>query len=69
MKNETVASPSQAKPVPARHQFDHQVPTVIHDPEEDMMVLARWAHRAMQNPTRFWGVIIGVVAASWPLWS
>jgi hypothetical protein len=44
-----------------RHQLDHAVPTVIHNPEEDLPVLARWLHRAMQNQTRFWGVLIGVV--------
>ena len=48
-------------PVTGRHQFEHQVPTHIHDPEENMMVLARWTHRAMQNPTRFWGAILGIV--------
>jgi len=62
MKNETPRSASQPKPLPARHQFDHEVPTHIHDPEEDMMLLARWTHRAMQNPTRFWGTIAAIVA-------
>jgi len=62
MKNETSRSASQPKPLPARHQFDHEVPTHIHDPEQDMMLLARWTHRAMQYPTRFWGTIAAVVA-------
>jgi hypothetical protein len=35
---------------------------VIHDPEENMMVLARWTHRAMKNPVKFWGAI-GVIIA------
>ena len=63
MKRESSRSASQPKPVPVvgRHQFEHQVPTQIHHPEENMMVLARWTHRAMQNPTRFWGAIIGIV--------
>jgi len=65
MKRESSRSASQPKPVPlpvtGRHQFEHQVPTHIHDPEENMMVLARWTHRAMKNPTRFWGTIAGIV--------
>src|SRR3954454_24695107 len=63
MKRETPRSASQPKPVPVtgRHQFEHQVPTHIHDPEENMMVLARWTHRAMQNPTRFWGTLVAIV--------
>jgi hypothetical protein len=63
MKREPSRSGSQPKPAQSRHRFEHQVPTQIHDPEEDMMVLARWTHRAMKNPTRFWGTIIGAVAA------
>jgi hypothetical protein len=62
MKKDQPRVPSQVRPLPARHQFDHQVPTVIHDPEENMMLLARWTHRAMKNQTRFWGTIIGIVA-------
>ena len=64
MKNETSRSASQPKPLPARHQFDHEVPTHIHNPEEDMMLLARWTHRAMQNPTLFWGTIAAIVAVA-----
>lgn len=52
--------PPQPKTMPVRHRFEHQVPTQIHDPEEDMMVLARWTHRAMKNKTRFWGTILGI---------
>ncbi len=46
---------------PTKHQLDHAIPTVIHDPEEDLPLLARWLHRAMQNPTRFWGLVGGLV--------
>jgi hypothetical protein len=46
-----------------RHQRDHAVPTVIHHPEENMPVLARWVHHAMENRARFWGVLGGLVAA------
>lgn len=35
---------------------------MIHDPEENMMVLARWTHRAMRNPVKFWGAIAVIVA-------
>jgi hypothetical protein len=62
MKKEAPRKPSQARPLPVRHQLEHQVPTVIHDPEENMMVLARWTHRALRNPVKFWGVIAAVVA-------
>jgi hypothetical protein len=48
--------------LPTRHQLDHAVPTVIHHPEEEMPVLARWLERAMANRSRFWGVIGGLVA-------
>ena len=51
---------------PSRHQLDHVVPTVIHDPEEKMPALARWLRHAMANPTRFWGLVaalvVGVIA-------
>jgi len=61
MKKEPSRSASQPRPLPSRHQFEHQVPTVIHDPEENMMVLARWTHRAMKNPAKFWAAIAAVV--------
>jgi hypothetical protein len=48
---------------PTRHQLDHAVPTVIHNPEEKMPVLARWVRHTMENPTRFWSLIAGVVVA------
>jgi hypothetical protein len=47
--------------LPSRHQYEHEVKTQIHDPEENMMVLARWTHRALKNPTRFWGTIAAVI--------
>ena len=48
-------------PLPVKHQLDHQLPTVIHHPEEDMPLLARWLDQAMQNQTRFWGLIAAIV--------
>ena len=51
-------------PLPVKHQLDHELPTVIHHPEEEMPLLARWLDRAMQNQTRFWGLIAAVVVVS-----
>src|SRR4051794_40835094 len=48
-------------PRPIKHTREHELPTVIHHPEEDMPLLARWLDRAMQNQTRFWGLIAAVV--------
>jgi hypothetical protein len=62
MKKDASRTPSQPRPLSTRHQFEHQVPTVIHDPEENMMVLARWTHRAMKNRVKFWGAIAAIVA-------
>lgn len=73
MKNEPSHSQSPKNPAPkttpVRHQYEHAEPTVIqHDPEEDMMFLARWARRAQENPVKFWtwagvavAAILGVV--------
>src|SRR4051794_7139453 len=46
---------------PARHQFNHVVPTVIHDPEEKMTALGRWTHRAIQKPKKTWGWVAAIV--------
>ncbi len=66
MKNEPSPIHSPGATSPARHQFEHATPTVIHDPEQDMTLLARWVHRALKDPVKFWGVIgagvIGVLA-------
>ncbi len=59
-----------ASQYPARHQFDHVVPTVIHDPEEKMTALGRWTHRLLKDRQNAatWGAVIvaglllGVVA-------
>jgi tetratricopeptide (TPR) repeat protein len=47
---------------PLRHELDHAIPTVIHHPEDDMPLLERWLHRAMANPTRFWGLLSASIA-------
>jgi hypothetical protein len=49
--------------LPSRHQLDHIVPTVIHDPEEKLPALARWLRHTMASPTRFWGLVAGLVIA------
>ncbi len=36
-------------------------PTVIHDPEQDMTILARWLHRGMAQGPKFWYLLAGVV--------
>ncbi len=48
-------------PLKAKHQLDHELPTVIHHPEEEMPLLARWLDRAMENQTRFWSLIAAIV--------
>ncbi len=51
-----------------KHEFEHAAPTVIHDPEQDMTILARWVHRGMAQGPKFWyllgGVVVVVVALS-----
>ena len=44
-----------------KHEFEHDAPTVIHDPEQDMTILARWLHRGMKQGPRFWFLLVGVV--------
>lgn len=46
---------------PARHQFQHEQPTVIHDPEQDMTILGRWVHRGLEQGTKFWALLGGIV--------
>ncbi len=44
-----------------KHEFEHAAPTVIHDPEQDMTILARWLHRGMAQGAKFWYLLAGVV--------
>ena len=44
-----------------KHEFEHAAPTVIHDPEQDMTILARWLHRGMAQGPKFWYLLAGVV--------
>lgn len=45
------------------HEHEHAEPTVIHHPEEDMTVLARWLQRGMEQGAWFWLWVGGVVVA------
>lgn len=49
---------------PVKHEFEHAAPTVIHDPEQDMTILARWLHRGMERGPMFWYLLAGVVAVA-----
>ena len=60
-----------ATPIPVRHQLEHEVPTVIHHPEEKMTALARLTHRIILDPGKYvtWAlgilvVVLGIVVAS-----
>jgi hypothetical protein len=55
-----------ATPIPVRHQLEHEVPTVIHNPEEKMTALARLTHRVIKNPGKYvsWALGILVVVLS-----
>ncbi len=44
-----------------KHEFEHAAPTVIHDPEQDMTILARWLHRGMAQGPKFWYLLAGVI--------
>jgi hypothetical protein len=44
-----------------KHEFEHETPTVIHHPEEDMTALARWFRHGMQQGPKFWIMIAGVL--------
>jgi tetratricopeptide (TPR) repeat protein len=48
---------------PMRHDLDHALPTVIHHPEDELPLLARWLSRAMENRARFWTLLTGSVVA------
>ena len=71
MKKQSLRSRSRSgsgstPPIPVRHQFDHEVPTVIHHPEEKMTALARLTRRIIMEPGKYatWalGILVAVVA-------
>jgi hypothetical protein len=45
----------------AKHQLDHAVPTVIHNPDEGLPLLARWVRHAMEDRARFWSLFAAFV--------
>src|SRR5262245_21095557 len=55
-------SVSATQPIPVRHQFDHEVPTVIHHPEEKMTALARLTHRVIKDPGKYLTWALGILA-------
>ena len=61
MKKQSPRARAQQSTPPVRHQLDHVVPTVIHDPEEDMTALGRWTHHAMQEPRRYMGWPLAII--------
>jgi hypothetical protein len=66
-------SVSATPPIPVRHQLEHEVPTVIHHPEEKMTALARLTHRVILDPGKYvtWAlgvlavILVIVVASNW----
>jgi hypothetical protein len=45
---------------PSKHLLDHAIPTVIHNEEENLPVLARWLKRGMDKGAGFWIPLAGV---------
>ena len=61
------ARPKVTPPVPVPvHQLEHAVPTVIHNPEEDMTALGRLTFHVLQDPRKYstWAlsVLLGILA-------
>jgi hypothetical protein len=50
-----------ATPIPVRHQLEHEVPTVIHHPEEKMTALARFTHRVIKDPGKYLTWVLGIL--------
>jgi tetratricopeptide (TPR) repeat protein len=70
MKKQSARARAQSTPT-VRHQLDHAVPTVIHNPEENMTALGRFAHHAMKEPRRYLGwpaLIIGGLVLAGIVW-
>jgi hypothetical protein len=64
MKKQSSRARAQSTPPPVRHQLDHVVPTVIHDPEENMTALGRWASHAMKEPQRYVGWPVALIGGA-----
>lgn len=48
------------QPTHLKHLQDH-APTVLHHPEEDETILARWVRKGLEKGTTFWLTLAGVV--------
>jgi hypothetical protein len=48
---------------PPRHLYEHDQPTVVHHPEEDMTILGRWLSRGLEKGPIFWLFLVGSVLA------
>ncbi len=67
MKKQMPTTRSQVTPpIPLRHQLEHEIPTVIHHPEEQMTALGRVAFHVMQDPRKYstWALagLLGILA-------
>ncbi|MFI5459960.1 MAG: tol-pal system YbgF family protein [Isosphaerales bacterium] len=51
-------------PIPVRHQLDHIVPTVIHDPEAKMTALGRLTHHVLQDRKKLSTWAVGIAAGA-----
>jgi tetratricopeptide (TPR) repeat protein len=73
MKKQLPRSRPKPKSIPTHHQFDHEVPTVVHDPEEKMTALGRFTYHVIKEPRKYvsWAIWVtaGVVAvaAAWSI--
>ncbi len=61
MKKQSRRAQTRSSP-PLRHQLEHVVPTVIHDPEEKMTALGRFTHHAVKEPRRYLGWPAAIIA-------
>jgi tetratricopeptide (TPR) repeat protein len=55
------ARPKVLPPIPVRHQLEHEVPTVIHHPEEKMTALGRLTFHVLQDPRKYSTWILAVL--------
>ncbi len=71
MKKQSRRARTQSAPPPVRHQLEHVVPTVIHDPEAEMTALGRLTSHAIKDPGHYlrWPLtIITILALGFVVW-
>ncbi len=61
MKKEPIRT--RSTPPPVQHQFEHELPTVVHDPEQDMTALGKLVFHVIQDPKKYSRWALGLVAA------